>query len=133
MWASGNASIAICDRCNRKRPYRCLRADGNSPGLRVCSDSDCYDPRNPWRDPPIQPDAITLRYPRPDVPLTFGPRGASPFPPGHDGFIITEDGLFFLTTEDEIPLIVESVSTAISTELLQAMLAENGNLLITEA
>lgn len=72
MYASGQASIAICDRCNRKRPYRALIADGNSPGLRVCGDSDCWDPKNPWRLPPIKPDAITLRFPRPDTPLPGG-------------------------------------------------------------
>lgn len=70
MWASGKASIAICDRCNRKFPYQKLRADGNSPGLRVCDDD--WDPRNPWRDPPIRPDAITLKFPRPDVQLIAG-------------------------------------------------------------
>lgn len=47
-----------------------LRADGNSPGLRVCL--DCWDPKNPWRLPPIKPDAITLKFPRPDVPLIAG-------------------------------------------------------------
>jgi hypothetical protein len=70
MYASGRASIAICDRCSFKFPYQDLRADGNSPGLRVCE--DCRDPKNPWRDPPIQPDAITLKFPRPDIPLTAG-------------------------------------------------------------
>jgi hypothetical protein len=65
MWSSGEASIAICDRCNFKFKYMELRADGNSPGLRVCA--DCWDPKNPWRDPPIQPDPITLRFPRPDT------------------------------------------------------------------
>ena len=68
--APGNASIAICDRCNFKYPYRELRADGNSPGLRVCE--ECRDPINPWRLPPLIPDAIALRYPRPDTPLVQG-------------------------------------------------------------
>lgn len=157
MWASGNASIAICDRCNRKRPYRCLRADGNSPGLRVCSDSDCWDPKNPWRLSPIQPDAITLRYPRPDVPLTFDAISISEF----DGIIITEDGIFlttedgiplavearvgdgflitesglFLTTEDGVPLTIETIAPAhlLATEALVAFITENGNSLTTEA
>ncbi len=65
--SDGRASIAICDRCNCKYPYQVLRADGNSPGLRVCP--DCWDVKNPWRLPPIQPDAISLKYPRPDTPL----------------------------------------------------------------
>lgn len=68
--ASGRASIAICDRCNFKYPYQDLRADGNSPGLRVCQ--TCWDPKNPWNLPPIQPDPISLKYPRPDTPLIAG-------------------------------------------------------------
>lgn len=70
--ASGRASLGICDRCAQKRPYQILVADGNSPGLRVCSDRDCRDPRDPWRLPPIQPDPIALKYPRPDTPLVPG-------------------------------------------------------------
>lgn len=65
--ASGRASIAICDRCNFKYPYQELRADGNSPGLRVCE--CCRDPKDPWRLPPTQPDAIALKFPRPDTPI----------------------------------------------------------------
>ncbi len=68
--ASGKASIAICDRCNFKFPYMALRPDGNTPGLRVCE--KCWDPKDPWRLPPIQPDAIALRFPRPDTPLVPG-------------------------------------------------------------
>ncbi len=68
--ASGRASIAICDRCCFKFSYETLRADGNSPGLRVCP--SCWDPKDPWRLPPIQPDAIALKYPRPDTPLVAG-------------------------------------------------------------
>lgn len=63
--ASGRASIAICDRCNFKYEYQSLRADGNVPALRVCE--DCRDPKDPWRLPPIQPDAIALKKPRPDT------------------------------------------------------------------
>ena|SRR5579859_7109018 len=65
MLAAGRASIAICDRCNFKYDYNVLRADGNTPGLRVCP--DCRDPKDPWRLPPLQPDAISLKYPRPDT------------------------------------------------------------------
>lgn len=64
--------IAICDRCSRKRPWKALVPDGNSPGLRVCGDSDCRDPKNPWRLPPIQPDRISLKWARPDTPLGAG-------------------------------------------------------------
>lgn len=68
--ASGRASIAICDICNFKYNYQELRADGNTPGLRVCR--ECFSPKNPWRLPPLQPDAIALKYPRPDTPLVPG-------------------------------------------------------------
>lgn len=70
MYASGRVAIAICDRCNFKKKYTELSADGNSPGLRVCA--SCKDPKNPWRENPISPDAITLRFPRPDTPLPGG-------------------------------------------------------------
>lgn len=65
-----------------------LRADGNSPGLRVCQ--DCFDPKNPWRLPPIQPDAIILKFPRPDTPLDAGvpysdiTNPVNPVPPASD-------------------------------------------------
>ena len=68
--ASGRASIAICDRCNFKYPYQKLRADGNTPGLRVCE--SCWDCKDPWRLPPRQPDPMALKYPRPDTPLVPG-------------------------------------------------------------
>lgn len=66
---SGNASlgIAICGRCSRKFPIGDLYPDPNYPGLRVCKDDvDEYDP---YRLPPIQPEDISLRFPRPDTPL----------------------------------------------------------------
>lgn len=72
MYSSGRAAIAVCDRCSRKRPWRALVPDGNSPGLRVCGDSDCWDEKNPWRLPPIVPDPITMRWSRPDIPLVAG-------------------------------------------------------------
>lgn len=65
--ASGRASIAICDRCNFKYPYMELREDGNVKGLRVCE--NCYDFKDPWRDPPCAPDSLALRFPRPDTPI----------------------------------------------------------------
>lgn len=68
VFASGDISIAACDRCRRKFPYRELRPDGNSPGLRVCAED--WDNKDPWRLPPIQPDAFVLRFPRPDTALT---------------------------------------------------------------
>lgn len=63
---SGNVAIATCDRCHKKVPYSELRPDGNSPGLRVCSDKGCYDVRDPWRLAARKTENITLRYPRPD-------------------------------------------------------------------
>lgn len=71
VFGSGSISIAVCDRCRVKVPYRDLVPDGNSPGLRVSKNHPgCWDPKDPWRLPPIQPDAMVLRFPRPDTPLT---------------------------------------------------------------
>ena len=61
----GNSlAIAICDRCKFKFRYDDLRADGNSPGLRVCQ--KCYDVKDPWRLPARQTETVNLRQPRPD-------------------------------------------------------------------
>lgn len=62
---SDKAAIAVCDRCNFKMKITELRADGNTPALRVCV--DCWDPIDPWRLPPLRPDTIALQKPRPDV------------------------------------------------------------------
>ena len=61
------APVAVCDRCKVKVYYSTLRADGNSPGLRVCT--DCYDVRDPWRLPRPVEKPINLRMPRPDLAL----------------------------------------------------------------
>lgn len=84
VFASGDIAIAVCDRCRRKVPYRQLRADGNSPGLKVCQDPGCWDNKDPWRLPPIQPDSLVLRFPRPDTNLTIDPndQSAQPSYPG---------------------------------------------------
>ena len=63
-----SAAIATCDRCHLKVAYSTLVADGNSPGLRVCP--ECSDDLDPWRLPARQSENISLRYPRPDEPLT---------------------------------------------------------------
>ena len=63
-----SASVAICDRCRTKVPYSTLIADGNVPGLRVCP--SCSDNLDPWRLTPRASEDITLRFPRPDEPLT---------------------------------------------------------------
>lgn len=60
-------AIAICDRCKMKMPYTALRADGNSPGLRVCE--QCCDQKDPYKLPARQTENITLKYPRPDTEL----------------------------------------------------------------
>ena len=75
-FASGKLAKAICDRCNFRYDYIELRADGNSPGLRVCE--SCRDPKNPWREPAIQPDAISLKYPRPDTDVST--TSGNPYP-----------------------------------------------------
>ena len=71
-----------------------LIPDGNSSALRVCSDRDCWDPKNPWRLPPIKPDRIALKWSRPDVPLNAGTpylddtNPVNPIPPlGTFGFV----------------------------------------------
>jgi len=63
-----SAAIAICDRCHTKQPYSKLIADGNVPGLRVCP--ECSDDFDPWRLTPRMSEDITLRFPRPDEPLS---------------------------------------------------------------
>jgi len=67
-YSAGSIAIAICDRCRMKHPYNKLMADGNSPGLRVCK--ECRDNIDPYKLAPRQPEAFTLRYPRPDSILT---------------------------------------------------------------
>lgn len=60
-------AIGICGRCSRKFPIGDLMPDPNYPGLRVCrKDLDEFDP---YRLPARQPENITVRFPRPDVPL----------------------------------------------------------------
>jgi len=84
--ASGKISIAVCDRCKMKLPYQELRADGNSPGLRVCR--ECRDDRDPYRLPARQPDPLALRFARPDRSLEYAV-----------SYLETTDG-FFITTDD---------------------------------
>lgn len=60
-------AIGICGRCSRKFPLDELMSDPNFPGLRVCrEDMDEFDP---YRLPARQTEDITVRFPRPDVPL----------------------------------------------------------------
>ena len=85
----GSLAIAICARCSRKFPIGELRPDPNAPGLFCCpADVDLFDP---YRLPARQTENITLRHPRPDVPIGTSPAG-----------ILTENGEnYFLTTEDD--------------------------------
>ncbi len=65
----GKSSLAvgICGRCSRKLPIVELMPDPNYPGLFVCEkDRDQFDP---YRLPARQTENITVRFPRPDVPL----------------------------------------------------------------
>ena len=59
-------SVFICDRCKMKRAYSDMRADGNIPAIKICSES-CSDEFDPYRLPARQPEKITIRFPRPDV------------------------------------------------------------------
>lgn len=87
-YATGDLSIAICGRCKMKRKYLELRSDPNSPGLRVCI-YGCIDEFDPYRLPARQPEAINLRFPRPDTSVATDPFG-----------LPTEDDSYFMTTED---------------------------------
>ena len=63
----GTMAIAVCDRCKMKMYLGDLKPDGNSPGLRVCD--ECNDVLDPWKKPARPTENISLKYPRPDVPL----------------------------------------------------------------
>lgn len=69
--------IGVCDRCTRKFPLDELYPDPNTPGLKVCRDDiDDYDP---YRLPARKTEDISLRFVRPDVPLTdLQPDAVSP-------------------------------------------------------
>lgn len=66
----GKSTVAIgrCDRCSSKVALADMRDDGDKPGMRVCD--PCHDKIDAWRLPVRQTEDITLRYPRPDEPLT---------------------------------------------------------------
>lgn len=65
----GNRTLAvgICDRCKKKHAYDDLKPDRDNPGMRVCE--KCNDAPDPYKQPPRQPETITLRYPRPEEDL----------------------------------------------------------------
>lgn len=63
MYARGKKSVAICDRCADKIPYRELKQEWN--GLWVCR--GCWDPKHEQIEPRIpREDPRALEHPRPD-------------------------------------------------------------------
>ena len=88
---TGNASIAIfiCDRCKMKRAIVEEMPDPNFPGLRVCNEG-CADQLDPYRLPARKTERITIRFPRPDLPLNAG-----------DNYLVTggETNVFQISTE----------------------------------
>lgn len=62
----GSAAIAICNRCQRKVYYDCLKQDPNNKQW-YCP--DCVDIYDPWRLPARRPEKIEADHPRPDVRL----------------------------------------------------------------
>lgn len=83
-----HTAIAICDRCRFKVPYRRLRKDSNSPGLRVCP--KCWDELDPYRLPARKTEKFNLRHPRPDTRLGPTPVGLSDT--DQDFLLTDEDG-----------------------------------------
>lgn len=65
-YAQGKYALGICDRCGWACKYLQLRMEWT--GFKVCS--ECYEPKNPQRNPPVSPtDPESLHQPRPEVPL----------------------------------------------------------------
>jgi len=89
MLANGDIAIAVCDRCHAKKPYKALSPDRNSPGLRVCE--ECNDLFDPYRLPGKPADPISMRFPRPDTPLTDGRR-----------YVVTENGEWVYADEGDL-------------------------------
>ena len=63
-----SVAIAVCDRCRFRFALDDLKTDRDKPGLRVCD--ECNDQIDAWKLTPRATEDITLRYPRPDEPLT---------------------------------------------------------------
>ena len=98
-YANGDIAIAVCGRCKMKRPYTALGPDPNFHGLRVCIDSgvgttdSCADQFDPYRLPPRQTEAITMRFPRPDVSIA---PSTLYIVTDDDALIETEDGAWIV-------------------------------------
>lgn len=83
-------AIGICDRCKCKRPLQMLTKDGNTPGLRVCSDDKgCWDQLDPYRKPRKRERPVSLKYTRPDLSLTDS---ITLIGTENDEYVITQDG-----------------------------------------
>lgn len=122
-------AVGICDRCNRRFPLHELIEDGNLPGLRVCRDD--WDMLDPYRLPPRQPDNLVLPFVRPDVPIAITPTNPGAPPYVLPGFILTENGLFYVVTEGGIYVVTEGISD-ITTELGVDLATELSEPLIAE-
>lgn len=103
-------AVGLCDRCHRRFPLHELIEDGNLPGLRVCRED--WDELDPYRLPARQPDDLVLPFVRPDVSIAVT-TCSDPFE--LPGYFLTEDGLYYIVTEDDIYVVSEGIS-AISTE-----------------
>lgn len=92
-YASGKVALATCGRCGFYHPINKLSGDRNvGAGLRVCRDDN--DELDPYRLPARGPDAMVLRYPRPDVSIATDPSALT----GEDNnsFVIGEDDLTYV-------------------------------------
>lgn len=69
--ASGNAAISICGRCAKKIYYSDLVLDPNNKNY-YCP--ECVDLFDPWRLPARKAEDISLKHPRPDIPV-YDPDG----------------------------------------------------------
>lgn len=76
-YASGKYALSLCDKCGLTFRYLNIKSEAGT-GFRVCSGCDdgqynLFDhPQNHVGDAFRRPEAINLRYPRPDVPLAVG-------------------------------------------------------------
>ena len=77
--------IAICQRCQTKRMFSQLTADGNiGPGFMVCLPEispGCFDVWDPARMAAPPPDKLDLPFVRPDVNIAIEPDGLPPLEP----------------------------------------------------
>lgn len=60
--------VGLCARCSTKVCLDELEPDATYSGLLCCA--ECRDEYDPYLLPPREPEGITLRFVRPDTPLT---------------------------------------------------------------